>query len=88
MQLLTEALLNNQRLSTVGCDYCKPGHRLLTHFEVSGLQCRACEQSGEDHVQRDRKASTNVPISYLNILNLCGITCIAFCTPWGKKKTP
>lgn len=97
MQLLTEALLNNQRLNAVGCDYCKPvcarcilpaGHRLLTHFEVSGLQCRACEQSGEDHVQRDRKASTNVPISDLNILNLCGITCIAFCTPWGKRKTP
>lgn len=64
------------------------GHGLLTHFEVSGLQCRACEQSGEDHVQRDRKASTNVPISDLNILNLCGITCIAFCTPWGKRKTP
>lgn len=56
---------------------------LKLHFEVGGLQCWTGEQSGEDHVQGNRKVSTNVPISDLNILNLCGISCIAFCTPTG-----
>lgn len=43
---------------------------LKLHFEVGGLQCWTGEQSGEDHVQGNRKVSTNVPISDLNILNL------------------
>jgi hypothetical protein len=58
----------------------------LTHFEVGGLQCGAGEQPGEDHVYRDREAPTDIPISNLNILNLCSITGIAFRTPWEGRK--
>ena len=57
-----------------------------THFEVGGLQCRAGEEPGEDHVYGDREAPTHVPIGDLNVLNLCGIAGVPFCTAWSREK--
>lgn len=53
----------------------------LTHFEVGGLQRRAGEQPGEDHVYGDGQAATNVSVSDLNILNLRGVPGVSLCTP-------
>lgn len=64
----------------------RPGAPVLTHFEVGGLQGRTGEQSWKDHVQGDREAPANVSVSNLNVLNLCGISCVAFCTPWARRK--
>lgn len=58
----------------------------LTHFEVGGLQRGAGEQPGEDHVYGHREAPANIPVGDLNVLNLCGVPGIAFCTPWGRGK--
>lgn len=62
----------------------RAGSRALTHSEVGGLQRRAGEQPGEDHVYGDREAPTHVPIGDLNILDLCGIAGVPFCTAWGR----
>lgn len=59
---------------------------LLTNFEVCCFQSRAREQPGEYHVYRNRQASADITISNLNILNLCGISGITFCTTWRKQK--
>lgn len=56
---------------------------LELHFEVGGLQRGAGEQPGEDHVYGDREAPADVPVGDLNVLNLCGIAGVAFCTPAG-----
>ena len=55
-----------------------------THFEVGGLQRRAGEQPGEDHVYGHREAPTRVPVGDLDGLNLSGIAGIAFCTAWSR----
>lgn len=62
----------------------RAGSRALTHSEVGGLQRRAGEQPGEDHVYGDREAPAHVPIGDLNILDLCGIAGVPFGTAWGR----
>lgn len=70
--------MGHARLRTEGWELA------LTHFEVGGLQCGAGEQPGEDHVYGHREAPANIPVGDLNVLNLCGVPGIAFCTPWGR----
>lgn len=50
----------------------------LTNFKICCFECWACEQPGEDHVYRDREAMTHISLSYLDVLNLCGISGVAF----------
>ncbi|KAL0603265.1 hypothetical protein AAY473_025260 [Plecturocebus cupreus] len=54
---------------------------LKFHVEVGGLQRRAGEQPGEDHVDGNREAPAHVPVGDLNVLNPRGLSGIAFCTP-------
>lgn len=61
------------------------GASALTHFEVGGLQRRAGEQPGEDHVYGDRQAPANISVGDLNVLNLRGVSGISFGTPWGRR---
>lgn len=52
----------------------------LTHFEVGGLQCGAGEQAGEDHVDGDGEAVTNVSLCNLDVLDLRGVSGVSFST--------
>lgn len=60
--------------------------RYITYFEVGGFQGWAGEQSGKYHVDGDGEASAHVTLCYLDILNLCGISGIAFSAAYGNKE--
>lgn len=47
---------------------------LLTDFEVCCLQRGAGEQSGEDHIDGDGEAVADITFSYLDVLDLCGVS--------------
>ena len=44
------------------------------------------DRQGEDHVDGDGEAPTHVPVGDLNVLNLCGIAGVAFCTAWSRER--
>lgn len=53
------------------------------YFEVGGLQSGASEQSREYHVNGDGEGMADIPLSNLNVLDLCGISGVAFSTTTG-----
>lgn len=50
------------------------------YFEVVGNECRAGEESWEDHVDGDVNASTHITLSNLDVLDLGSITGVALGT--------
>lgn len=58
---------------------------LLTDFKVGSLQCWAGEQPGENHVDGNREAVADVTFSYLDVLDLCGISGITLSTTWTQQ---
>lgn len=54
----------------------------LTNFEVGGLQGGTGEQPWEHHVDGNGKAAADIAFSYLDVLDLCGISGITFSTTW------
>lgn len=59
---------------------CNNNKTVLTHFEVGGLQRGAGEQPGEDHVDGNGEAVADVAFSYLDVLDLRGVSGVAFGT--------
>lgn len=60
--------------------------KVLTDFEVGGLQRGAGEEPGEHHVDGNREAAADVAFSYLDVLDLCGISGVTFGTTWKKTQ--
>ncbi len=53
---------------------------LLTNFEVGRLQRGTGEQPGKHHVDGNGEAMADVSLSYLDVLDLCGVSGITFST--------
>lgn len=59
---------------------CNDNQTVLTHFEVGGLQRGAGEQPGKDHVDGNGEAVADVAFGYLDVLDLRGLSGVAFST--------
>ena len=55
---------------------------ILTHFEVCGLQGGTGEEPGEHHVDGDGQSMADVALRNLDVLDLCGISCVPFSAAW------
>lgn len=51
--------------------------KILTDFKVGGFKCGAGEEPRKHHVYGDGEAVTDVSFSYLDVLDLCGVSSVS-----------